>query len=114
MQKVAVVTGSRRGIGKGIADALKNEGYLVVYSARTEDSKLENYCPCDISDERDREALLQFACRSLARDGVRRLFVTHGTINPTARGFWDRYFANYAFTMTRRIDPTMLGVIPPV
>lgn len=67
MQKVAVVTGSRRGIGKGIADALKNEGYLVVYSARTEDSKLENYCPCDISDERDREALLQFACRFTGR-----------------------------------------------
>ena len=59
-------------------------------------------------------ALLQFACRSLARDGFRRLFVTHGTINPTARGFWDRYFTNYAFTMTRHIDPTMLGVIPPV
>lgn len=67
MQKVAVVTGSRRGIGKGIADALKNEGYLVVYSARTEDSKLENYCPCDISDERDREALLHFTCRFTGR-----------------------------------------------
>lgn len=59
-------------------------------------------------------ALLQFACRALARDGVRRLFVTHGTINPTARGFWDRYFTNYAFTMMRQIDHDMLGAIPPV
>lgn len=57
-------------------------------------------------------ALLQFACASLARDGFRSLFVTHGTINPTARGFWDKYFTNYAFTMTRLIDRSMLGVIP--
>lgn len=67
MQKVAVVTGSRRGIGKGIADALKNEGYLVVYSARSADAKEENYCPCDISDAEERKKLLAFACRYTGR-----------------------------------------------
>ena len=30
--KVAIVTGSTRGIGRGIADALRQEGYTVVYS----------------------------------------------------------------------------------
>ena len=32
MRKVALVTGSYQGIGKGIAEKLKKEGYTVVYS----------------------------------------------------------------------------------
>jgi GNAT superfamily N-acetyltransferase len=59
-------------------------------------------------------ALLKFANDELKRSGVRRLFVTHGTINPTARGFWDKYFTNYFYSMTRVIDPDMLGIIKPV
>ncbi len=59
-------------------------------------------------------ALLRFANDRLKNDGVRRLFVTHGTINPTARGFWDKYFTTYSYLMTRRIDPDMLGRITPV
>lgn len=59
-------------------------------------------------------ALLKFANDELKTAGVRRLFVTHGTINPTARGFWDKYFTNYSYSMTRRIDPDMLGKIKPV
>jgi len=39
------------------------------------------------------------------------LLVTHGTINPNARGFWDKYFSNYAYTMARVIDKDMLGII---
>lgn len=61
MQKVAVVTGSRRGIGKGIADMLKKEGYTVIYSARSETMDGELYCPCDISNRFDRQRLLDFA-----------------------------------------------------
>ena len=59
-------------------------------------------------------ALLKFAIDRLKIDGLRRLFVTHGTINPTARGFWDKYFTNYSYSMTRKIDPDMLGSIKPV
>ena len=47
----------------------------------------------------------------LQKDGVERLFVTHGTINPNARGFWDKYFMNYSYTLTRVIDSDMLGGI---
>lgn len=61
MQKVAVVTGSRRGIGKEIADMLKKEGYTVIYSARSETMDGELYCPCDISNRFDRQRLLDFA-----------------------------------------------------
>ncbi|MGF7144488.1 GNAT superfamily N-acetyltransferase [Anaerotaenia torta] len=55
--------------------------------------------------------LLRFANDELKKDGIRRLFVTHGTINPNARGFWDKYFTNYSYTMTRKIDADMLGEI---
>jgi len=53
-QKVALVTGSTRGIGKAIADALEREGYLVVRSG-TKPMEGANYIPCDISKEIDRE-----------------------------------------------------------
>ena len=59
-------------------------------------------------------ALLAFANNELRRSGVQRLYVTHGTINPTARGFWDKYFQNYSFSMTRQINPEMLGKIQKV
>ena len=55
--------------------------------------------------------LLRFASEELKKDGIRRLFVTHGTINPNARGFWDKYFTNYSYSMTRSIDSSMLGEI---
>ncbi|MBN2075199.1 MAG: GNAT family N-acetyltransferase [Dehalococcoidales bacterium] len=58
--------------------------------------------------------LLKYANDELKKDGIKRLFVTHGTINPTARGFWDKYFTNYSYMMTRRIDSDMLGDIKPV
>jgi hypothetical protein len=37
------------------------------------------------------KALLRFANDELRESNIERLFVTHGTINPTARNFWDRY-----------------------
>lgn len=59
-------------------------------------------------------SLLAFANKELKNSGVNRLFVTHGTINPTARGFWDTYFANYSYSMSRQIEERMLGVIRKV
>lgn len=56
-------------------------------------------------------ALLRFANDELEKSSIQRLYVTHGTINPTARGFWDRYFTNYSYTMTRTINKDMLGNI---
>ena len=56
-------------------------------------------------------ALLAFANDRIRKRGIERVFVTHGTINPNARGFWDKYFQNYTYTMSRQIDPEMLGII---
>lgn len=60
MQKVALVTGSAQGIGRGIADYLKEKEYTVVYSDVHEESCSEVYCKCDISKGEDRRALLKF------------------------------------------------------
>lgn len=59
-------------------------------------------------------ALLQYANHRLSESGVERIYVTHGTINPTARGFWDKYFSNYSYTMTRKINPEMLGILKSI
>lgn len=59
-------------------------------------------------------ALLSYANTKIKESGIERIYVTHGTINPTARGFWDKYFTNYAYTMTRQIDPQMLGIIKSI
>ena len=44
--KTAIVTGSSRGIGRGIADLLDQNGYTVIYSG----TKPER--PADLSDEK--------------------------------------------------------------
>jgi len=54
MQRVAAVTGSTRGIGKAIADALTREGYLVVRTG-TKPMDSADYIPCDISKTEDRQ-----------------------------------------------------------
>lgn len=59
MNKIAVVTGSARGIGNSIAQNLEKEGYTVVYSdiGDTLDN-VTNYIKCDISKQEDRQNLL--------------------------------------------------------
>lgn len=68
MQKVAVVTGSRRGIGRGIADLLRQNGYTVVSSGvhPTMDGG-EPYVPCDISRQSDRLALADYVAQTYGR-----------------------------------------------
>ena len=67
MQKIAVVTGAYQGIGKGIADGLKKEGYTVIYSDVHPEMEGEIYCKCDISKAEDRAALVKFALDSFGR-----------------------------------------------
>ena len=42
MEKVALVTGATRGIGKQIAITLSKEGYNIALNYRTENDELEN------------------------------------------------------------------------
>lgn len=67
MKKIAVVTGAYQGIGRGIADGLKKEGYEVIYSDVHAEMEGEIYCKCDISKAEDRVALVRFALEKYGR-----------------------------------------------
>jgi len=49
------------------------------------------------------ELLLQYDNSTLREDGVKKIGVEHGTANPNARGFWDKYLKNYTYTLVRNI-----------
>lgn len=70
--KTAIVTGSTRGIGRAIADLLRENGYTVIYSGtgekRPEALPAEaDYCPADISDGAQRAALVEYALQKYGR-----------------------------------------------
>jgi len=48
--------------------------------------------------------LLYFAEESVNKQGVSNLWVEHGTANPNARGFWNKYFDTYTYEMIRTIN----------
>ena len=70
--KTALVTGSSRGIGRGIADLLTENGYTVIYSG-THAERPENldpsrdYFPCDISKAEDRTAVIDYVIKTYGR-----------------------------------------------
>ena len=48
--------------------------------------------------------LLNFTISVLKREGYTRLGVDFESFNPTARGFWLKYFSAYTNSVVRRID----------
>ena len=42
------------------------------------------------------------------KDGMKRLWVEHGTINHTVQHFWGKYFSRLTYTLTRKIDERIL------
>ncbi len=80
MKKVALVTGSSRGIGFGILKIFAQNGYEVVMSGSSGEEKAKDnlgvlrglgcrvsYAKCDISRAADRQALLEFVQREHGR-----------------------------------------------
>lgn len=70
--KTALVTGSSRGIGRGIADALSESGYTVIYSgtraSRPDDLPPQaDYFPCDIQDAAQRRAVIDHVLQAYGR-----------------------------------------------
>ena len=51
------------------------------------------------------QGMLKYLSDVLAAEGVKKQWVEHGTANPNARGFWNKYFSTYAYTMIRDIEP---------
>ncbi|MBQ8159907.1 MAG: 3-ketoacyl-ACP reductase [Clostridia bacterium] len=70
--RTALVTGSSRGIGRGIADMLHREGWTVIYSgtkaARPQDLEMDrDYVACDISVREDRERTICYVAKEYGR-----------------------------------------------
>ena len=49
------------------------------------------------------EKLLGFAELRAISEGYRYMWAEHGTANPNARGFWNKYFTTYQYELVRRI-----------
>ncbi|MCR4885089.1 MAG: 3-ketoacyl-ACP reductase [Clostridiales bacterium] len=70
--KTAFVTGSSRGIGRGIADLLRENGWTVVYSGTKKErpDRLPvscDYFPCNIASASDRDAAVRYVCKTYGR-----------------------------------------------
>ncbi len=70
--KTAFVTGSSRGIGRGIADLLRDNGWTVICSGTKKErpGTLPGECdwfPCDIAQAEDREAAVRYAAEKYGR-----------------------------------------------
>ena len=81
--KIAVVTGSARGIGNAIAKALESTGYTCVYSdVLPSFDGAEHYIKCDISVDEDRRNL---AAEIINRFGRVDMLVNNAGVAPSVR-----------------------------
>lgn len=85
--KTAIVTGSSRGIGRGIADLLQENGYTVVYSSTRDERPADlpadaDYFPCRIQDADSRQALIRHVLDAYGRLDV---LVNNAGVAPLVR-----------------------------
>lgn len=85
--KTAVVTGSSRGIGRGIADLLRESGYTVVYSGTKTERPADlpadaDYFPCQVQDSDSRKALIAHVLDTYGRLDV---LVNNAGVAPLVR-----------------------------
>ena len=59
------------------------------------------------------QALLAFATRFEEDRGKDYLWLEHGTANPNARGFWNKYFNTYEYELVRDVKAVRENALPP-
>lgn len=85
--KTAIVTGSSRGIGRGIADLMWENGYTVIYSGTRDERPADlpadaDYFPCRIQDADSRQALIRHVLDAYGRLDV---LVNNAGVAPLVR-----------------------------
>ena len=85
IKKVAVVTGARKGIGLGIAEAFVKEGYAVVACGKAPsagENFICDYVQCNIACADDRKKLLEYTLQKYGRIDV---LTNNAGVAPTVR-----------------------------
>ena len=86
MNKVALITGGSRGIGRGIADYLHEQGFSVAITSRREaDEDAREKFLCIVADNASAEARQRAVDETLARFGRIDLLVNNAGIAPRVR-----------------------------
>ena len=79
----------------------------------TEHSKVINICGMYVAESYRNmgiaQQLLEAVCSICEKEGKTHLGVDCETLNPTALRFWDKYFTNYTYSYSRRIDERIYG-----
>lgn len=77
-----------------------------------DDSSMKNICGAFcLSEHRGKgvyQALLNYVIATLKGEGYTRLGVDFESFNPTAYGFWQKYFKSYTHSVVRRIDENII------
>lgn len=83
----------------------------------TEEPQVQNICGAFCLPEcRGKglyQNLLNYLTGVLKSEGYTRLGVDYESFNPTARGFWQKYFVPYTNGVVRRIDENVLDALKP-
>lgn len=71
---------------------------LVVRKFGENDAKqlYENHIMARNREIKAAENMLGYVIRGLEEKNIHTVWVEHGTANPNARGFWNKYFTSYA------------------
>lgn len=113
-EKVAIVTGGTKGIGKGIADALAKNGAKVVVCARTVEKTKHYFVKCDVSKFTDVQNLVNETIKKFKRIDI---LVNNAGIYPfknlseMTEGEWDRVInvdLKSVFNCTKAVLPYLM------
>lgn len=113
--KVAIVTGGTKGIGKGIADKLKEQGARVVVFARHEEKSKHYFVKCDVSNSLEVKNLVEWTVRKFKKIDI---LVNNAGVYPfvafkdMTEQQWDEVINNdlkSVFNCTKAVLPFMMN-----